>query len=136
MVWKPEVEEIQRRRRVAHALGGDEAVARHHAAGKRTIRERIDGILDAGSFREMGVLAAAAEYDDDGNLIKLTPSNSVLGIGLVDGRQVVVGGEDFTIRGGASDGGGSAKMYYMEHLARQQRIPLVRLIEGAGGSVR
>ncbi|MGD9892393.1 MAG: acyl-CoA carboxylase subunit beta [Dehalococcoidia bacterium] len=136
MVWQSEVEEIQRRQQIAHALGGEEAVARHHAAGKQTVRERIDGILDPSTFREMGVLSAAAEYDDDGNLVKITPSNSVLGIGRIDGRQIVVGGEDFTIRGGASDGGGSAKMYYMEHLARQQRIPLIRLIEGAGGSVR
>ncbi|MFN8555927.1 MAG: carboxyl transferase domain-containing protein [Dehalococcoidia bacterium] len=60
----------------------------------------------------------------------------MIGTGRVAGRGVVVGGEDFTIRGGASDGGGSAKMYYLEHLARQMRLPLVRLIEGAGGSVR
>jgi len=143
MVWQTEVEEIERRRRVAMALGGDEPVARQHAAGKLTIRERFERFLDPGSFRELGVLAAAAEYDDDGNLLRLTPSNSVLGTGVVDGRPLVVGGEDFTIRGGASDGGGSAsdgggsaKMYYMEHLARQTRIPLVRLIEGTGGSVR
>ena len=136
MTWEPEVQEIQRRREIAHALGGDEGVTRQHAAGKLTVRERIDQLLDPGTFREMGVLAAAAEYDDDGNLRRITPSNSVMGIGRIDGRHVVVGGEDFTIRGGASDGGGSAKMYYMEHLARQQRIPLVRLVEGAGGSVR
>lgn len=136
MVWEPEVAEIERRRQVAHALGGEEGVARQHGAGKLTVRERIDRLLDPDTFQEMGVLAAAAEYDDDGNLARLTPSNSVLGIGLIDGREAVVGGEDFTIRGGASDGGGSAKMYYMEHLARQQRVPLVRLIEGAGGSVR
>ena len=134
--WETEVEEIQRRREIAYALGGDESVARQHAAGKLTVRERIDRLLDPGSFREMGVLSAATEYDDDGNLLRATPSNAVLGTGLLQGRHVIVGGEDFTIRGGASDGGGSAKMYYMEHLARQQRIPLIRLVEGAGGSVR
>ena len=136
MVWQPEVEEIARRRAVAHALGGDEAVARHHAAGKLTVRERIAGLVDDGSFQEYGVLSAAAEYDDAGALKRLTPSNSVLGVAEIDGRPVVVGGEDFTIRGGASDGGGSAKQGYAEHLARQQRVPLVRLIDGAGGSVR
>lgn len=136
MVWQPEVNEIERRRGLAHALGGDEAVARHHAAGRYTIRERIGRLLDPGSFRELGMLSAATVYDDDGNLKQLTPSNSVFGSGSIQARRVVVGGEDFTIRGGASDGGGSAKMYYMEHLARQQRVPLVRLIEGAGGSVR
>jgi acetyl-CoA carboxylase carboxyltransferase component len=136
MTWEPEVAEIRRRRQIAYALGGEEAVARRHAAGHWTIRERIAALLDPGSFRELGVLAAAVEYDADGNATRITPSNAVLGTGLVNGRPVVVGGEDFTIRGGASDGGGSAKMYYMEHLARQLRVPLVRLMEGAGGSVR
>ena len=136
MVWEPELREIERRRALARALGGEEAVARQHAAGKLTVRERIERLLDPGSFHELGMLAASTEYDDDGNLKRITPSNSVMGTGLIEGRHVVVGGEDFTIRGGASDGGGSAKMYYVEHLARQQRLPLVRLIEGAGGSVR
>ena len=136
MTWEPEVEEITRRRQIAYALGGEEAITRRHAAGHRTIRERIATLLDSGSFRELGVLSAATEYDEEGKLKVITPSNSVLGTGLVGGRPVVVGGEDFTIRGGASDGGGSAKMYYMEHLARQQRVPLIRLMEGAGGSVR
>jgi acetyl-CoA carboxylase carboxyltransferase component len=136
MIWEAEVAEIERRRAIAIALGGEEAVARQHAAGKLTVRERIERLLDPSSFREMGVLSGATEYDEMGALKRMTPSNSVLGTGRIDGRHVVVGGEDFTIRGGASDGGGSAKMYYMEHLARQLRTPLVRLIEGAGGSVR
>lgn len=136
MVWEAEVQEIERRRGIAHALGGEESVARHHAAGKLTVRERIDRLLDSGSFHELGILAAATEYDDAGELVSIRPSNSVMGAGQIAGRRVVVGGEDFTIRGGASDGGGSAKMYYLEHLARQYRLPLVRLIEGAGGSVR
>ncbi len=136
MVWQAEVDEIDRRRENARGLGGEESVARHHAAGKLTVRERLGRLLDPDSFREMGVLAGAAEYDETGALTRITPSNSVAGTGTIAGRYVVAGGEDFTIRGGASDGGGSAKMYYLEHLARQKRLPLVRLIEGAGGSVR
>jgi acetyl-CoA carboxylase carboxyltransferase component len=136
MVWEPEVREIERRRQMAYALGGEEPVARHHAAGKLTVRERIERLTDAGSFREMGVLSGAARYPEDGNMLQVTPSNAVLGTAKIGQRRVVVGGEDFTIRGGASDGGGSAKMGYAEHLARQLRIPLVRLIDGAGGSVR
>jgi acetyl-CoA carboxylase carboxyltransferase component len=136
MVWQAEVDEIQRRRQIAYALGGEEAVARHHAGGRQTIRERIDALLDEGSFREIGVLGAGAVRDEAGNLVRLTPSNAVIGTGRIDGRDIVVGGEDNTIRGGASDGGGSAKMSYIEQLAYQERVPLVRLVEGAGGSVR
>ncbi len=136
MTWQPEVDEIERRRGIARALGGDEAVARQHGRGELTIRERIDAVLDPGSFSEIGVLSASVERDDDGNVVSVTPSNALLGTGSVDGRPVVIGGEDATIRGGASDGGGSAKGYYIDHVARRMRVPLVRLHEGAGGSVR
>ncbi|MDA0364545.1 MAG: propionyl-CoA carboxylase [Chloroflexi bacterium] len=136
MTWQPEVEEIERRRRLAEQMGGPAAVERQHARGLLTIRERIDELVDVGSFQEIGRLTASAERDDDGNLVSLTPSNAVIGTARIDGQDVVIGGEDATIRGGASDGGGSAKGYYMEHLARRMRLPLVRLHEGAGGSVR
>ncbi|MBM4421442.1 MAG: propionyl-CoA carboxylase [Chloroflexi bacterium] len=136
MTWEPEVQEIERRRAIARALGGDAAVARQHARGVLTIRERIDRLLDPGSFTEIGVLSASVERDDDGRVTELTPSNALLGTGRIDGRDVVIGGEDATIRGGASDGGGSAKSYYLDHLAREYRVPLVRVHEGAGGSVR
>src|SRR5947209_16005542 len=109
MVWQEEVEEIARRREVAYALGGEQSVARHHADGKLTVRERIDRLVDPGTFEEYGVLSGSARYDDEGRLVALTPSNSVLGMAQIAGRYAVVGGEDFTIRGGASDGGGSAK---------------------------
>ena len=136
MTWQPEVDEIERRRELAEQMGGPQAVERQHGRGLLTIRERIEALVDTGSFQEIGRLSAAAERDDDGNLISLTPSNSVIGTARIDGREVVIGGEDATIRGGASDGGGSAKGYYLEHLARRMRLPLVRLHEGAGGSVR
>jgi len=134
--WSAEIAEIERRREIAAAHGGAEQVARHHAAGRLTIRERIHRLLDAGSFEEIGGLAAAVDRDEGGAATRITPANSVLGTGRVDSRDVVVHGEDATIRGGSSDGGGSAKGYYADELAYQLRVPLVRLIEGVGGSVK
>jgi acetyl-CoA carboxylase carboxyltransferase component len=136
MSWEPEVEEIKLRRRIAYEMGGEEAVSRHHAKGELTIRERIDRLVDAGSFREYGVLSGRAEYDEEGRLESFQPSNAVIGLARIGGRGVVVGGEDATLRGGASDGGGSAKSYYLDTLARQYRVPLIRLHESGGGSVR
>jgi hypothetical protein len=81
MVWSPEIEEIHRRRALAEQCGGIEAVERHHAAGKLTIRERIAGLLDTGSFQEVGKLAGTAKYDDAGNLLSFTPAPYVAGIG-------------------------------------------------------
>src|SRR4051812_41246617 len=104
MSWRPEIDEIHRRRRMAEACGGPEAVAKHHAAGKLTVRERIDRLLDAGTFRELGKLAGRASYAKDGSLIDFEPAPYVMGIGKIDGRAVAVGGEDYTIRAGTGFG--------------------------------
>ena len=79
MTWQPEIDDIHRRRALAEACGGAEAVARHHAAGKLTVRERIAGLLDAHSFREVGKLAGRAVYNPDGTLKSFEPAPYVMG---------------------------------------------------------
>ncbi len=133
MSWKPELEEIARREALARRMGGEERVARARAAGRLTVRERIDRLLDAGSFHETGALAGRAEYDDAGGMQAFTPSNFVCGRGRVAGRPVVVGADDFTVRGGAADGAVGDKMGWAEKAARDLRVPLVRLVDGTGG---
>ncbi|HBZ68295.1 MAG TPA: methylmalonyl-CoA carboxyltransferase [Deltaproteobacteria bacterium] len=133
MSWKPELEEIERRSKLAQEMGGAERVARARAAGRLTVRERIDRLLDPGSFHETGILAARAEYDANGRLTSLTPSNFVCGTGRIEGRRVVVGGDDFTVRGGAADGAVGNKMGWAEKAAYDLRLPLVRLVDGTGG---
>ena len=136
MNWKPEVEEIARRRELAKKMGGPESVARHHGSGKLTARERINSVLDGESFREIGALTGAAEYDSGGRLIQFTPANVVIGTGKIDGRRVVVSAEDFTVRGGSSEATNSDKWIWAETLALEMRMPLVRLVDTAGGSVK
>jgi acetyl-CoA carboxylase carboxyltransferase component len=136
MTWKPEVEEIVRRRELAKQMGGAESVARHHDAGKLTARERIDKTLDRDSFREIGALTGSAKYDEHGHLLDFTPANVVIGTGRIAGRQVVVSAEDFTVRGGSSEATNSDKWIWAETLALETRVPLVRLVDTAGGSVR
>jgi acetyl-CoA carboxylase carboxyltransferase component len=135
MSWKEEVEGIGKRREQAEKLGGAEAVARQHERGRLTIRERIDALGDPGSFREEGPLAGHSELDDEGRLEAFTPGNYVLGIVRLDGRPCVVGGEDFTQRGGSPTPAGLRKSVYAEQLALRYRVPLVRFLEGGGGSV-
>ena len=135
MSWKDEVDDIHRRRELAKRQGGDQAIAAQHRKGRLTIRERIDALLDEGSFEELGMGAGDAEYDEDGNLIDLSPANYVLGFGKIDGRRCVVGGEDFTLKGGSPSDAGLRKSVYTEELAVKYRVPLIRLHEGAGGSV-
>ena len=136
MSWEPEVKEIAHRAGLAARMGGPEAVARHHEAGKLTVRERIEKLLDPSSFREVGVLTGASKYDKNGTLTEITPANVVIGTGRIDNRRVVVSGEDFTIRGGSSEATNSEKWIWAERLAYEMRIPMVRLVDTAGGSVR
>ncbi|MBS0548029.1 MAG: propionyl-CoA carboxylase [Proteobacteria bacterium] len=125
------------RRREAMALGGADAVAKHRERGRLTIRERVTGLVDKDSFREVGTLTGQGKYDG-ATLTGVTPAPYVMGLANIDGRPVAVGGEDFTIRGGASWSGDRKKGGqggFIEDLAASYRIPLVNLIDGSGGSV-
>jgi len=133
MSWKPELEEIARRGRLADEMGGAERVARAREAGRLPVRERIARLLDPDSFHETGRLAGRGEYDESGRLVAFTPANFVCGTGRIAGRRVVVGGDDFTVRGGAADGAVGNKMGWAEKAARDLRLPLVRLVDGTGG---
>ncbi len=135
MSWNKEVEEIALRRELSKHQGGEEAVAAHHAKGRLTIRERIAALVQPGSFEEHGEGAGFAERDAQGRITDFSPANYVIGFGNIDGRRVAVGGEDFTLKGGSPNGAGLRKSVYAEELAVQFNLPLVRLLEGGGGSV-
>lgn len=135
MSWLEEVEELNRRREMALQQGGEESIARHHERGKLTIRERIDNFLDSGSFKESGRIAGGAVLNDDMKVESFQPANYVLGVGRVNNRLTAVGGEDFTLKGGSPNGAGLRRSVYAEHLAVQHKIPIVRFLEGGGGSV-
>ena len=132
MTWDPELEELRRREDMARQMGGADKVERQHAAGRLTVRERIDVLLDPGSFHEVGALTGQAEYED-GELQSVLPTNFVMGRGRIDGRTVVVAGDDFTVRGGAADASIFHKQVYAEQMAGELRLPMVRLVDGTGG---
>ena len=83
--WDHELVELQRRREKARQHGGEIRVARERAKNRLTARDRIDLLLDEGSFQEIGMLATIKTADDD------LPSGLVCGLGRVDGRPVAVG---------------------------------------------
>jgi acetyl-CoA carboxylase carboxyltransferase component len=114
-------------------MGGKERVARQHKGGRLTVRERIDHLLDPGTFKEIGSIAGKATYDAKGNIIDFMPGNCVFGRGTVEGRPVVVAGDDFTLRGGSADASIKGKPKMSEQIAAQFRMPIIRLIEGSGG---
>ncbi|MCP3368900.1 acyl-CoA carboxylase subunit beta [Bradyrhizobium cajani] len=133
MNWKPELDELARREAFAREMGGVDKVKRQHDQGRLTVRERIDRLIDKGSFHEIGAVSGIGEYDSSGELQKLTPANCVFGRARVDGRTIVVVGDDFTVRGGSADASISAKPLMAEEMAHDFRLPIVRIIEGSGG---
>jgi acetyl-CoA carboxylase carboxyltransferase component len=133
MTWKPELEDLARREALAARMGGDDKVKRQHDAGRLTVRERIHRLVDAGSFHEVGALSGVGEYDAQGALKQVTPANCVFGRAALDGRPVVVVGDDFTVRGGSADASIGNKPLMAEDMAAELRLPIVRIIEGSGG---
>ena len=137
--WQAELDELAERKRIARQMGGQERIARQHAGGRLTVRERIEQCLDAGSFRELGSIAGKATYDETGRVMTdFVPANGVFGRGTVEHRPVVIYGDDFTVRGGSADASIKAKYILPEQMAGEYRMPLIRMIEGsgAGGSVK
>jgi acetyl-CoA carboxylase carboxyltransferase component len=135
MSWHKEASEIELRRELSRQQGGKESIANHHGKGRLTIRERIASLVASGSFEEHGEGAGFAEKDENGEISEFSPANYVIGFGEIDGRRMAVGGEDFTLKGGSPNGAGLRKSVYAEELAVQFRVPLVRMLEGGGGSV-
>jgi propionyl-CoA carboxylase beta chain len=130
--WEPELTELRHRVELAGLMGGAERVQRQHDAGRLTVRERIGALVDPGSWREVGTLAGAATYLD-GALTAVRPANTVFGQGTIGGRRAVVCGDDFTVRGGAADASIGGKQVAAERMAHDQRVPLIRLLDGTGG---
>ncbi|MCZ6552268.1 MAG: methylmalonyl-CoA carboxyltransferase [SAR324 cluster bacterium] len=133
MSWQPEIEELRRREALGRVMGGPEKVKRQHDGGKLTVRERIDALLDPGSFHEIGAIAGLAGYGENGGLEDFIPANFVFGRGTLDGRRMVVAGDDFTVRGGSNDASIKDKMILAESMALKLRLPIVRLVDGTGG---
>lgn len=118
---------------------------RQKKAGKLWVRERIEALLDKGSFYEVGSVAGTIDWKTSfgingrvkDEIESFTPSNNVQGFGSVGGRRVVFTADDFSLRAGHADGAIWAKTIYMEKLCIDLRLPVVKLVDGSsgGGSV-
>lgn len=138
MTWDAELDELERRRNWALEMGGADSVAFQHSRGKLTARERIELLADPGSWREFGQLQGHGTYDESGELAGFTPRGEINGMCRIEGRKVVVSAGDFTVRGGSASGGhgGLGEELRPNSRALEWRIPFVRLLDAAGGSVR
>lgn len=114
---------------------------RQKQAGKLWVRERIDQLLDAGSFQEIGSVSGTVTWQKTAprreKPVSFIPSNNVQGAGLLRGRKVLLTADDFSIRSGHADGSSHGKTVYVEKLAIALRVPVIKLVDGSsgGGSV-
>jgi len=121
--WTKTLEDLDQRRTTARAMGGEERLARHRAAGKLDARARIDHLLDPGSFFELGTLVGGPDLPADA---------VVMGSGRVDGRPVMVAAEDFTVKAGTISQAANSKRYRIAEIAVTDRVPLIMMLDGAG----
>jgi propionyl-CoA carboxylase beta chain len=132
----PALQELERRRSAALAGGGPQAVERQHERGKLTARERIDLLLDEGSFVETDALAVH-RADGFGVEERRIPGDGVVtGHGTVDGRRVCVFSQDFTVLGGSLGEVFAEKVIKVMDLAVRMGVPIVGLNDSGGARIQ
>jgi len=137
MTWEKDIDRLKQEQELARQMGGKEGIERQHSRGRLTVRERIDLLLDKDSFKEIGSIAGKADYDEKGKLKSFTHVSRVIGHGSINGIPVGVEGGDFTIHGGWADPTSFVSIggFTMEKMCLDRRMPLIRLLDSAGGSV-
>lgn len=121
------LQELEAAREKVKKGGGEEKIAKHHAQGKLTARERLDLLLDEGSFVEINTLAGHAR--------NMAGDGLVCGSGSVNGRTVFVYSQDRTVRGGSIGVEHGYKMYRTIERALEMRVPLIGLHDSPGARV-
>ncbi|WP_221937786.1 carboxyl transferase domain-containing protein [Rhodococcus sp. KBS0724] len=121
--WTSLLTALDERRRAAREMGGPDKLLRYRRFGRVDARDRVAKFLDQDTFQEIGLLAGDASIPSDA---------FVAGSGLVNGRPVLVGSEDFTVAGGSIGTAAATKRARIAELAKRERTPLVMMLEGAG----
>src|SRR5215208_1258688 len=130
------VEELEARRAKARMGGGDERIARQHQQDKLTARERLDLLIDHGTWTELGI-HGRPHFSQRAMEGKQAPADGVVtGYGKVDGRLVAVAAYDFTVMAGSMGMTGEIKMARLREIALSKRIPLIWLLDSAGARIQ
>ncbi|HET7588743.1 MAG TPA: carboxyl transferase domain-containing protein, partial [Solirubrobacterales bacterium] len=128
--------QLHERRAKAKLGGGEEKIAKQHERGKLTARERIDLLVDEGSFVEMGIHGRPhfAQRAMDG--VEAPADGVVTGWGDVDGRPCCIAAYDFTVMAGSMGMTGELKVTRLREMALQKRMPFVWLLDSAGARIQ
>jgi acetyl-CoA carboxylase carboxyltransferase component len=130
------VEGLHDRRRQAKLGGGEQKIALQHERGKLTARERIDLLVDGGTFVELGV-HGRPHFSQRSMEGKEAPADGVItGWGDVDGRRCAIAAYDFTVMAGSMGMTGEIKVGRLRELALQKRLPFIWLLDSAGARIQ
>ena len=130
------LEDLQARKEQALHAGSPASVEKQHAKGKMTARERIDYLLDDGSFQELDMLARHRAHGMGLEDSRPYTDGVVTGFGTIDGRRVCVFSQDFTVFGGALGEVFAEKIHKVMDLAASTGVPMIGLNDGAGARIQ
>ena len=133
---KDRIEELRSRREAALQGGGKDRIERQHQGGKLTAREWIEHLLDKGSFTELDALVTHQCHDFDMERQRVPGDGVVIGYGTIDGRQVYIFAQDFTVFGGSLSGAHAAKICKVLDLAVKMGVPIIGLNDSGGARIQ
>jgi propionyl-CoA carboxylase beta chain len=133
---KTRLQEMERRRAQAHAGGGTERVAKLHAQGRLSARERLALLLDSGSFQELGVFITHRSQDFGMADRRITGDGVVAGFGAIEGRPVGVFAQDFTVFGGTMSEANARKIVQVMDRALEIGVPVIGLNDSGGARIQ
>ncbi len=135
-ILRPLVEDLHARREAARLGGGEEQIAKQHSRDKLTARERLDLLVDEGTFVEIGI-HGRPHFSMPANKDMHAPADGVItGWGKVDGRPAAICAYDFTVLAGAMGHTGEIKVGRLRELATTKRIPFIWLLDSAGARIQ
>src|SRR5216110_2758915 len=130
------LEELRRRNRAAELGGGEERIRRQHKAGKKTARERLELLLDPGSFLELDRFVVHQTHDFGMAEQRIPGDGVVTGSGRIHGRPVFVFAQDFTVFGGSLSETYARKICKIMDLAMKTGVPVVGLNDSGGARIQ
>ena len=130
------IKELEKRRAEARAGGGAARIAAQHAKGKLTARERIDVLLDAGSFEEYDMFVTHRSTEFGMEQQKIPGDGVVIGWGTINGRMVCVFAQDFTVLGGSLSETHAQKICKIMDMAVKTGAPVIGLNDSGGARIQ
>jgi acetyl-CoA carboxylase carboxyltransferase component len=129
-------EQLHERREAARLGGGEEKIAKQHERGKLTARERIDLLVDEGTFVELGLHGRPHFAQRAMDNVEAPADGVITGWGDVDGRSCCIAAYDFTVMAGSMGMTGELKVGRLREIALQKRMPFVWLLDSAGARIQ